>query len=152
MIHFVHDNYISLEFCVSKNMCFLSDDWIIQSWPEGLCQLNFFTCSLPQGNYVCIWCDSWPGGLVLLITQSSRWKAVFIFSRPMTTHLQRPNFKSEGMCMPRLEPASWHGPQPQQTKVSFCAAVHCGLENAVCVGCSHVIHFLLHFGLVYTLT
>lgn len=98
-----------ITFCVSKNMCFLSDDWIIQSWPEGLCQLHYFTGSLPQGNYVCIWCNSWPAGLVLLITLSSRWKAVLIFNRPITTHLQRPNFKSEGML--RREPASWHGAQ-----------------------------------------
>lgn len=47
-------------------------------------------------------------------------------------------------CSKRL----WTQPWTQQTKVSFCAAVHCWPENAVCVGCSHVIFFILHLGLV----
>lgn len=66
-------------------------------------------------------------------TQFQKWRHVYAQTRACFL-----------ACSKRL----WTQPWTQQTKVSFCAAVHCGLDNAVCVGCSHVIFFILHLGLV----
>lgn len=100
-----------LNIVLAKKFRFFKCFFCIWSLPAGVCQLHFFTGKLPQGNYLCFWCNSWPGGLELFITHSSSWKAVSICNRPMTIQLQRPNFTSEGTCMPRLEPASWHAPK-----------------------------------------